>query len=126
MKLTTKILVAGLAIVIHLPASQAQPWMKNSAPLERITQRKQVEEIGPGAQLVLVCKDSNTVTLIDIKDKKQAIDLCIQGKMITCHDCHKKYKVIWTHPPGKSQGPNTTMEIVNSKGEPCMFLARIK
>ncbi len=40
--------------------------------------------------------------------------------------CRKKFKVIWNNPVGKGGGPKTVMEIVNAKGEPCMFLARIK
>ena len=74
----------------------------------------------------MVCKASDTVTLIDIKDKEQAMELCREGRMIECHDCHKKYKVVWTTPPGKGGVPHAVMEIVNEKGEPCMFLARIK
>lgn len=126
MKHIKNLLLAGLALALVIPAANAQPWSKAGAPAERIHKMAQVEKLGPGSQLVLVCKGSDSVMLIDIKDKKEAIKLCTQGRMIQCRDCHRKYKVIWKNPTGKGPGPMSTMEIVNAKGEPCMFLARIK
>jgi hypothetical protein len=62
---------------------------------------------------------------IDIRDAKQAMALCKEGRMVYCPVCKKKYKVTWT-PPGKSGGPLTQkLAIVNEKGEPCMFLAKL-
>lgn len=120
------LLTAGMALAFFVSGAQAQAWFKTGAPVERIHKRAHVEKIGPGSRLVLVCKGSDTVTLIDIKDRKQAIELCTEGTMIECRDCRKKYKVIWKNPTGKGPGPETRMEIVNARGEPCMFLARIK
>ena len=125
MKILKSILLAGMACYFFIPDSNAQ-WFKTGPPFERITRKEQVEKIDAGSQLVLVCKGSDTVTLINIKDKKEAQDLCASGRMIECRDCHKKYKVVWTNPTGKNPSATTTMQIVNSKGEPCMFLARIK
>ena len=120
------ILLAGAALALFLPGIQAQSAFKTGNPLERITKKEHVDQLGAGSQLVLVCRGSDTATIIDIKDKKQAMELCREGRMIECPDCHKKFKVIWTNPPGKGSGPKAVMEIVNEKGEPCMFLARIK
>jgi hypothetical protein len=51
--------------------------------------------------------------------------LCKEGRMVYCPVCKKKYKVTWT-PPGKSGGPLTEkLTIVNEKGEPCMFFAKL-
>jgi len=128
--LTTKtmkkmnLLLAGL--VLAGSTAMAQPWGKSGVPMERIHKKSQIEQIGKGAQLVLVCKGSDTVTLIDIKDKKEAMELCADGRMIHCRDCRKKFHVVWRNPIGKGPGPRSTMEIVNAKGEPCMFLARIR
>jgi hypothetical protein len=116
----------GAALALFLPGAQAQSAFKTGNPLERITKKEHVDQLGAGSQLVLVCRGSDTATIIDIKDKKQAMELCREGRMIECPDCHKKFKVIWTNPPGKGSGPKAVMEIVNEKGEPCMFLARIK
>jgi hypothetical protein len=118
--------LAGMALAVFIPNSHAQPWFKTGSPIERIHKKEQVDKIEPGSQLVLVCKGSDTVTLINIKDKKQAQELCASGHMVHCKDCRKTFKVVWTNPTGKGQQSKTTMQIVNSKGEPCMFLARIK
>jgi hypothetical protein len=126
MKLVKNLFLTGLAIALLAPSAHAQGWFKTGMPIERIHKKHHVETIQPGSQLVLVCKGSDTVTLIDIKDRKQAIKLCTDGTMIHCRDCHRKYKVNWKNPTGKSGGPDKIMEIVNDKGEPCMFLARIK
>ena len=75
---------------------------------------------------MIVCKASDSVQLIDIKDKKQAIQLCTEGRMIHCGGCRKHYKVMWKNPTGKTGGPDYKMYIVNAKGEPCMFMSRIK
>ena len=120
------LLLAAIALAVFIPNSHAQPWFKTGSPIERIHKKEQVDKIEPGSQLVLVCKGSDTVTLINIKDKKQAQELCTSGHMVHCKDCRKTYKVVWTNPTGKGQQSKTTMQIVNSKGEPCMFLARIK
>ena len=126
MKHIKNILLVGAALALFLPGAQAQSAFKTGNPLERITKKEHVDQLGAGSQLVLVCRGSDTATIIDIKDKKQAMELCREGRMIECPDCHKKYKVVWITPPGKGGVPNAIMEIVNEKGEPCMFLARIK
>jgi hypothetical protein len=65
------------------------------------------------------------VKVIDVRDTKQAMALCKEGSTIHCEVCKKKYKVTWTA-PGKSGGPLTTkLSIVNEKGEPCMFFAKL-
>lgn len=94
--------------------------------MEIIDKKSDVQSLGPKSQLVLVCKASNTVTLIDIKDEKQARKLCTEGTMIECKDCKKHYKVVWKNSTGKTGSSELKMDIVNAKGESCMFLAKIK
>ncbi len=84
------------------------------------------EKLKPGDRVVLVCKASDSVQLIEIKDKNQAMQLCAEGKMIHCAGCRKHYKVLWGNPVGKTGGPDYKMTIVSAKGEPCMFMARLK
>jgi hypothetical protein len=126
MKHLKNLFLAGTALALMVASAEAQSAFKTNKPFEQIHKKAQVEKLDAGSQLVLVCKDSDTVTLINIKDKKQAIQMCTEGTMIECRDCRKKYKVTWTNPTGKGPGPRHTMQIVNAKGEPCMFLARIK
>jgi hypothetical protein len=118
------LIAAGLLLAAS--TAMAQPWAKTGIPIQRIHNKAQVDQIDKGAQLVLVCKGSDTVTLINIKDRKEALELCADGRMVHCRDCRKKFHVVWRNPLGKGPGPKSTMEIVNEKGEPCMFLARIR
>jgi hypothetical protein len=118
-------LTASLCALFMSSALALPPW-KGGPALEIIQKKSDVEKLGPKSQLVLVCKASNTVTLIDVKDEKQARKLCADGAMIECKDCHKHYKVVWKNPTGKTGGPELKMDIVNAKGESCMFLARLK
>lgn len=126
MKNLKNILLVGAALALFLSGAEAQSAFKTGNPLERIIKKEHVDQLGAGSRLVLVCRGSDTATIIDIKDKKQAMELCREGRMIECRDCHRKFKVVWTTPPGKGSGPKAVMEIVNEKGEPCMFLAMIK
>jgi hypothetical protein len=126
MKHLKNLFLVGAALALMIASAEAQSAFKTGKPFERIHKKAQVEKLDAGSQLVLVCKTSDTITLINIKDKKQAAQLCTEGNMIECRDCRKKYKVTWRNPTGKGPGPRRTMEIVNAKGEPCMFLARIK
>ncbi len=109
-----------------MSSALALPPSKGGPALETIQKKSDVEKLGPKSQLVLVCKSSNTVTVIDIKDEKQAKKLCTEGAMIECKDCKKHYKVVWQSAPGKTGSPELKMDIVNAKGESCMFLARLK
>ena len=118
-------LTASLCALFMSSAFALPPW-KGGPALEVIEKKSDVEKLGPKSQLVLVCKASNTVTIIDIKDEKQAKKLCAEGSMIECKDCHKDYKVIWKNSPAKTGSPEVKMDIVNAKGESCMFLAKLK
>jgi hypothetical protein len=118
-------LTASLCVLFMSSAFALPPW-KGGPALETIQKKSDVEKLGPKSQLVLICKSSNTITIIDIKDEKQARKLCADGAMIECKDCHKHYKVVWKNPTGKTGSPELKMDIVNAKGESCMFLARLK
>ena len=75
---------------LFMSSAFALPAWKGGPALEVIEKKSDVEKLGPKSQLVLVCKASNTVTIIDIKDEKQARKLCSEGSMIECKDCHKQ------------------------------------
>jgi hypothetical protein len=104
--------------------ASALPPGKDGSPLPVLTKKSQFETLKPGDKVALVCKASDTVMVIDIKGSKQAMALCKEGRMVHCPDCKKKYKITWIG-PGKSGGQQTKLVIVNEKGEPCMFFARL-
>ena len=119
------LITAFIAISALSSVAFALPPEKTGAQLPTLTKKSQFEELKGGDKAVLVCKMCDTVKVIDIKDSKQAMALCKEGRTIHCEVCKKKYKVAWTA-PGKSGGPLTTkLVIVNEKGEPCMFFAKL-
>jgi hypothetical protein len=126
MKTLKSLTLAASLGAIFMSSALALPSWKGGSALEIIQKKSDVEKLEPKSQLVLVCKSSNTITIIDIKNEKQARKLCAEGTMIECKDCKKHYKVVWKNSPGKTSSPELKMDIVNAKGESCMFLARVK
>jgi hypothetical protein len=72
----------------------------------------------------LVCKVCDTVTVIDVTSKEEAMKLCTEGEMVECGSCDKKFKVVAHGPRGKG-GQHTETRIVNDKGEECMFVTKL-
>ena len=126
MKPFSALLAALFTVLVLSSQAHALPPFKGGPPSEVLSKKSDFEKLKPGDRVVLVCKASDSVQLIDIKDKKQAMQLCAEGKMIHCAGCHKHYKVLWRNPAGKTGGPDYKMVIVNAEGEPCMFMARLK
>ena len=125
MKTIRSLITACIATFALSSVAFALPPGKTGAQLPTLTKKSQFEELKGGDKVVLACKMCDTVKVIDIKDSKQAMALCKEGRTIHCEVCKKKYKVTWT-PPGKSSGPlKTKLIIVNEKGEPCMFFAKL-
>jgi len=118
------LIAAALATFAFFPIAFALPPGKDGSPVPVLTKKSQFEALKPGDKLALVCKASDTVMVIDVKDSKQAMALCKEGRMIHCPDCKKKYKITWIG-PGKSGGQQTKLVIVNEKGEPCMYFAKL-
>jgi hypothetical protein len=123
MKTIRSLITALIAIFALSSVAFALPPFKTGAPLSTLTEKSQFEELKGGDKVALVCKMCDTVNVFDIKDKKHAMALCTEGRMIHCQVCKKKYKVTWT--PGKSGGPQYKLTIVDEKGKPCMFLAKL-
>jgi hypothetical protein len=125
MKTLKSLITACIAVFALSSAAFALPPGKEGAQLPTLTRKSQFEKLKGGDKVELVCKMCDTVKVINIRDAKQATALCKEGRMVYCPVCKKKYKVTWT-PPGKSGGPLTEkLTIVNEKGEPCMFYARL-
>ena len=123
MKTLRSLVTASIAILALSSVAFALPPWKTGAQLPTLTKKSQFEELKGGDKVVLVCKMCDTVNVFDIKDKKHAMALCTEGRMIYCQVCKKKYKVTWT--PGKSGGPRYKLTIVDEKGKPCMFFAKL-
>lgn len=126
MKPLSAFLAAIFTVLVFTSQAHALPPFKGGPSSEVLSKKSDFEKLKPGDRVVIVCKASDSVQLIDIKDKKQAIQLCTEGRMIHCGGCRNHYKVMWKNPTGKTGGPDYKMYIVNAKGEPCMFMARIK
>ena len=124
MKTLRSIITAIVAIFALSSVAFALPPEKTGAQLPRLAKKSQFEELKGGDKAVLVCKMCDTVKVIDIKDAKQAMALCKEGRTIHCEVCKKKYKVTWTG-PRKSGGPTRKLIIVDEKGKPCMFFAKL-
>lgn len=97
-------------------------------PQKALTSQADFEALKPGEQLVLVCKNSDSIQVIEVKDEKHALQLCKDGEMLHCPECKKDYKVSrGGHPAGKG-APGSTSEvvIVGEDGKPCMFYAKLQ
>ena len=103
---------------------RAAAMEKPARQLPTLTKKSQFEELKGGDKVVLVCKMCDTVNVFDIKDKKHAMALCKEGRMIHCQVCKKKYKVTWT-PRQIRRTDRYKLTIVDEKGKPCMFLAKL-
>ncbi len=68
----------------------------------------------------------DTVKGIDIRDAKEAMALCKEGRMVYCPVCKKKYTVTWTPPRQIRWTADPKLAIVNEKVEPCMFFAKLR
>ena len=124
MKTLRSLITASIAILALSSVAFALPPWKTGAQLPTLTKKSQFEELKGGDKVVLVCKMCDNVKVFDIKDKKQAMALCKEGSTIHCEVCKKKYKVTWTG-PRKSGGPIRKLIIVDEKGKPCMFFAKL-
>lgn len=124
MNTSKSILAVTVAVLTLSSAAFALPAWKGG-PSEPAMTKGDFGTLKPGDKVALVCKASNSVTVINIKDQKQAMELCTAGKMLHCPLCKKDYKVTLSPTGGKGAANQTTVVAVNEKGEPCMFFAKL-
>lgn len=117
---------ASLVMAVLAASALALPPGKGG-PRNALATQADFEALKPGDQLVLVCKTSDSIQIIDVKDEKHALQLCKDGEMVHCPECKKDYKVRrGGHPAGKTgRGIKRDIVIVNADGEPCMFYAKL-
>jgi len=125
MKTIKSILTTTLAVLTFATGALAAPG-KNPETSPALKHESDFAALKVGDKVALVCKASDTVTVIDIKDQKEALALCKEGKMVECPDCKKEYKVTRGNPTGKGTPDRHEVVVVNEKGEPCMFFAKLK
>ncbi|QYY36742.1 hypothetical protein [Ruficoccus sp. ZRK36] len=77
----------------------------------------------PGDQVAQVCKKCDTVSMIEIESKSQAMALCKEGNTIDCPSCDNVAKVVRTGPPSKSR---QKIQFVDDHGDACMFMAKME
>jgi hypothetical protein len=123
MKTLKSILTVTAALFALSSAAFALPAWKGGPATPAMT-KGDFGTLKSGDKIALVCKASNSVMVIDIKDQKQAMELCKSGKMLHCPLCKMDYKVTLS-PNGKGAGNQTAVVAVNEKGEPCMFFAKL-
>jgi len=124
MKTIKSILTTTVALIALSSAAFALPAWKGG-PATPAMNKGDFDGLKAGDKVALVCKVSDSVTIIDIKDQKTAQELCKEGQMVECPMCKKQYKTTFVNPTGKGAGPQTKVVIVNEKGEPCMFFAKV-
>lgn len=125
MKTIKSIVTITIAIAAFSSVALALPPWKEGRPSPAMT-KGDFETLKAGDKIALVCKASDTVTIIDIKDKAAAMQLCKEGRMVACPECKKEYKTTILNPTGKGPGPQTQVAMVNEKGKPCMFFAKVR
>jgi len=124
MKSFKSLITATVALLALSTAAFALPAWKGGPASPSMT-KGDFQTLKAGDKIALVCKVSNSVTVIDIKDQKMALELCTAGKMVHCPLCKKDYKITLGNPNGKGVGPQSKVVVVNEKGEPCMFFAKL-
>jgi len=118
------LLTTALALVALSSAAFALPAWKGG-PATPAMEKGDFENLKAGDKVALVCKASDSIVVINIKDQKEAKELCTEGRMIHCPTCKKEYKTTFANPSGKGGGPQTKVVVVDENGKPCMFFAKL-
>ena len=125
MKTLRTILTMSLAAIALSATALALPPGKGGFTSSALTKESDFESLKSGDKVALVCKVSDSITVIDIEDEKAAMELCKEGAMVHCPVCKKEYKVTRGNPAGKGAQNRSDVVIINDDGEPCMFYTRL-
>jgi hypothetical protein len=108
MKLIHTLAATALAALVFSSVAQAMPPSRGGFLYPTLT------------------KKSDSIKVTDVKDKKQVIELCADGKMLHCTKCKRDYRVTWNLPISKGGLPMYATKTVYKQGTPCMFVAKVK
>lgn len=77
----------------------------------------------PGDQVAQVCKNTDTVSVIEIQSKEQAMKLCEDGAKFDCPSCKNTVNIVRTGPPSKAK---QKIQYVDDHGENCMYISKLE
>ena len=122
-KLISVILLSILgvaAVSIAVPqAPRGQTWK----PQRSLTSVEDFNSLKPGDMVAQVCKTCDTVSVIEIESKDQAMDFCKEGEIVGCPSCKKKVKVTFRGP--RTESTRRVVRYVDDHGEACMFMSKV-
>ncbi len=116
---STFIAVMTLASVSLLAGPPAGGWYKEKT----LSTAADFAALELGDQVAQVCKKCDSISVVEIQSKDQAMDFCKEGATIDCPSCGNVAKVVRTGPP--SQSPQK-IEFVDEHGNACMFMAKLE
>lgn len=118
----TKIILNVSLLLLTAVVALAAPPAKRTFPALRSAES--LSEVKAGDHLALVCKMCDTVTVLDVTSREDAMKLCTEGEMIACGSCKETFKVV-AHGPRSKSGRHIETRIVNESGEECMFVTKL-
>ncbi len=121
---SAKVILTAALLLITSVAAFAIPPAHRSGPSPALRSAAAFEDVKAGDKLALVCKACDTVTVLDVTTKEEAMKLCTEGAELACGSCEKTFKVVAHGPRGKG-GKHIETRIVNDKGEECMFVTKL-
>jgi hypothetical protein len=123
------LLIALLGCVLFQPVAAALPPWKQGPPLHKQIQPTEQENSDSNSlkgRLVLICKDTRGIVLIPVEDRRQAIALLSSGTITHKKDCRTRLRTRVRNPVRRIGAQNKVTELVDSNGEKCLTLGRIK
>lgn len=119
-KLFSAIMFSILGIATLASAAPRGPsW----TPQRTLANVEDFEALKPGDTVAQVCKVCDSVSLVEIETKAQAMEYCKDGAVLNCPSCKKKATVTVRGP--RPENTRRTVTYVDEHGEACMFLAKV-
>ena len=123
------LLIALLGCVLFQPVAVALPPWKQGPPLHKQknpTKEENSDCNSLSGRLVLICKDTRGIVLIPVEDRRHAIALLSSGTITHKKDCRIRFRTRVRNPVRRIGAHNKVSELVDSNGEKCLTLGRIK
>ncbi len=119
-KLLSVILLSVIGVAaISTAAPRGQTWK----PQRSLTSVEDFQSLKVGDTIAQVCKMCDTVSMIEIESKDQAMSYCKEGATVDCPSCKKKSKVTIRGP--RTESSRTMVRYVDDHGEACMFMSKV-
>ena len=119
-KLMSVLILSALGMATLATAAPRGPsW----TPQRSLSTVEDFQALKPGDTVAQVCKMCDSVSMVKIKSKEQAMAYCKEGAMIGCPSCKSKAKVTVRGP--RPENPRRTVTYVCKNDEACMFMAKV-